>query len=67
MQKGQSGMKPKKVGSKTGAYAYSDNRMGGANTPNKQGWNSYSGGPKRGGNIKGNGGGMKRSGKGMDY
>lgn len=65
MKKGESGMTPSKVGSKKGAYQYSENRMGDAKTPNMQGWNSYTGKPTRKAGIKS--GGMKKSSGSSDY
>ena len=66
-QKGESGKKP--TMNKEGAYANSANTMGGADTPNIQGWNSYDGSQAvRGGGItnknSGGKGGMR---KGGDY
>lgn len=66
-QQGQSGKTPSAVGSKGGAYGYSANSMGGATTPNAQGWNGYDAEPIRGGAIKKSHRGMKSSGGGMDY
>lgn len=67
-QKGESGKKPS-TGRSEGAYAHSDNTMGGAETPHMQGWNSYGAEPIRGGAItsKNSGGGGGNSKKGGGY
>jgi hypothetical protein len=63
---GESGMPPKT--SRNGAYGYVSQRYGGADTPNMQGWNSYTAGPMRDADVKGSGsGGVRRSKADSDY
>lgn len=65
---GESGMTPAGVNTKQGAYGYSARYMGGANTPNAQGWNSYDGErSQRGGSIGDKHRGTRMSGDGSDY
>lgn len=71
--KGESGKKPTvgKSSMSEGAYAYSSNRMGDADTNNIQGWNSMDGRQnQRGGNIRNSSGGYGKGGgmpKPRDY
>lgn len=63
-QKGESGKTPS-TGRSEGAYAHSDNSMGGADTPNMQGWNSMDGSKAvRGGAITNDSGGYGKGGGG---